>query len=233
MAEQFSMMLQEEPLPKASWQVYILEDPLYVQRRYRYQTRLLGSGFTEFAPSLMAFQQLTHRTPERFATTAIACLQGIQADSNSNTAVHLWQSITDQPFDRAASLFDGAHLVDLCATITLCASFLISQKKPLKRKWSKYPPEWENLITALCVMIEELTVAEQWQLPLSTKDTMLHAPYLNAVAWQELHSHDPDAAIRRFHALLLQQARTGIRLEFNALESMAIYRMLFVSGKTP
>lgn len=121
---------------------------------------------------------------------------------------------------------DVASLPDLCAVIARSAATLKDQKKKLRSSVSESGSEWQTIIMALTVVMEELAIAGAATLPLSYADQELLSPYPDAATWRVLLASNPEAASKRFSALLLHQAQTSLRLEFNAVESMAIYRTL-------
>jgi len=124
MADQLFPTPLEQPLSEATWQTLIRQHSVYAQRRYRYHTRLLAYGYGEFAPSLLTFQHITHRAPDRFNPTALASLQQVTASSHADAAIKVWTSFTNQPYISAHSPEDVANLPDLCAIITRTASIL-------------------------------------------------------------------------------------------------------------
>jgi hypothetical protein len=224
MADQRFPTPLEQPLSEATWQTLIHQHSVYAQRRYRYHTRLLAHGYAEFAPSLATFQQITRRAPDRFNATVLASLQHVTAVSHADAAINLWMSFTNQPYTPAHAAEDMASLPDLCAIIMRNASILKSQKKKLANSVSNITPEWQGILIALTVVMEELEIAGQATLPLSNANQELLAPYPDATTWRALLASNPQAATKQFSELLLHQAQASLRVEFNAVESMAIYR---------
>jgi hypothetical protein len=219
--------LLEQPLSVSAWQAYLPQHLLYAQRRYRYHTRLFAYGYAEFAPSLVAFQQLTHRLPDRFRANALMALQQAFAKSAlSDAPATLWLSITTQPYDDTSSIDDVANLPYLCQIIFRNCRILESQGKHLRSTIVDTDAEWQAMILTLSVLMEELEVADELTLPASDSDDKLLAPYPDEAAWRRLLADSPKAALEQFSHLLVQQAQVGLRLAFNAAESMAIYRKL-------
>lgn len=224
MADPLFVTPLEQPLSYVAWQALIHPHSVYAQRRYRYHTRLVAYGYTEFVPSLIAFQQITNRAANHSTARAHALLQQALANPHFEASI-VWTLITDQLYNHAHSIDDVASLPKLCAIITRNMKILESQQKPLNSA-SNSSAEWETILLALAVLMEEWEIAKQTTLPLSNANKELLAPYPDAAAWQVLLDSNPHAATERFSTLLLQQAQVASRLEFNALESMAIYRML-------
>jgi hypothetical protein len=73
--------------------------------------------------------------------------------------------------------------------------------------------------------MEEHALFGQQTLPPLPDDAPL-APYPDMAAWRKQVVGDPHAAKRQLHDLEIQQARTDLRMVFNALESLAIGRKL-------
>jgi hypothetical protein len=73
-------------------------------------------------------------------------------------------------------------------------------------------------------VIEELALAGQATRPVSDANQELLAPYPDATGWRALLASTPEAATKRYSALLLQQAQASLRVEFNAVESMRSIR---------
>jgi hypothetical protein len=242
----------EEPLSEAEWQAYLPQHALYAQRRYRYHIRM-ASYSEEFLPSLAAYQRLTNRQPDPYTAPAISLLEQLMAEDPPYPSARLWellsgekdehpslleQLIAEDPTLSSARLWelltsataetdsdDLASLSDICYKIAGGVRILQAQEKPFTSDIAHMSEEWRCMVIALTVVIDERALFGQQMLPPLPDDAPL-VPYLNGPAWRALVASDPVAARTRVEDLELQRARVGLRTEFNALESMAIYRRL-------
>jgi hypothetical protein len=242
----------EEPLSEAEWQAYLPQHALYAQRRYRYHIRM-AIYREKFHPSLAAYQRLTNRQPDRFTAPAISLLEQLMAEGPAFSSARLWellageaddhispleQLIAEDPALSSARLWellagtvddiawdDLASLSDICYKIAGCVRILQAQEKPFRSDIAHMSEEWRCMVIALTVVMEEHALFGQQMLPPLPDDASL-VPYPDMAAWRKLVAGDPHAAKRQLHDLEIQQARTGLRMVFNALESMAIGRKL-------
>jgi hypothetical protein len=213
----------EEPLSEAEWQAYLPQHALYAQRRYRYHARMTVY-WEEFQPSIDAYQRLTNRQPEPYTASAVSLLEQLIAEDPAHGSVELWALLTGETDDNTA-YSDLASLPRICDTIQDGVRILQMQEKAFTSNVARMSEEWRCMVIALTAVMDERALFGQQTLPPLPDDAPL-TPYPDAAAWRALIASDPAAARRQAQDLRLQQARVGLRTEFNALESLAIGRKL-------